>query len=70
MCVISNFLSLKTRIWTRLDKFRPIMNNHNDAFFEFHIYFDDAFKDVENGEVRHVNEYAEILVEVIKEVYT
>ncbi|XP_053090629.1 chitin synthase chs-1-like [Pangasianodon hypophthalmus] len=53
----------------RLDKFRPKMNNHNDAFFEFHIYFDDAFKDVQNGKVRHVNEYAEILVEVIKEVY-
>ncbi|KAM9480691.1 chitin synthase chs-2 [Clarias gariepinus] len=53
----------------RLDKFRPKMNNHNDAFFEFHIYFDDAFKDVQDGKVRHVNEYAEILVEVIKEVY-
>ncbi|XP_060780339.1 chitin synthase chs-1-like [Neoarius graeffei] len=54
----------------RLDKFRPKMNNHNDASFEFHIYFDDAFKDVQNGKMQHVNEYAEILVEVIKQVYT
>lgn len=53
----------------RLDKFRPKMYNHNDDFLEFHIYFDDTFKDMENGKVRHVNEYAEILVEVIKEVY-
>ncbi|XP_058244308.1 chitin synthase chs-2-like isoform X1 [Hemibagrus wyckioides] len=54
----------------RLDKFRPKMNNYNDAYFEFHIYFDDAFKDVQNGKMRHVNEYAETLVDVIKEVYT
>ncbi|XP_060734047.1 chitin synthase chs-2-like [Tachysurus vachellii] len=54
----------------RLDKFRLKINNYNDAFFEFHIYFDDAFKDVQNGKVRHVNEYAETLVEVVKEVYT
>lgn len=54
----------------RLDKFRPKTNNHNDASFEFHIYFEDAFKDVQNGTMRHVNEYAEILVDVIKEVYT
>ncbi|KAK3570402.1 hypothetical protein QTP86_019282, partial [Hemibagrus guttatus] len=54
----------------RLDKFRPKSNNYKDAHFEFHIYFDDAFKDVQNGKMRHVNEYAETLVDVIKEVYT
>ncbi|XP_036440672.1 chitin synthase chs-1-like, partial [Colossoma macropomum] len=54
----------------RLDKYRPKINKQNDVIFEFHIYFDDAFKDVHNGRARHVNEYAEILVEVIKEVYT
>ncbi|KAL7871149.1 hypothetical protein SRHO_G00086460 [Serrasalmus rhombeus] len=53
----------------RLDKYRPKINKQNDIIFEFHIYFDDAFKDVHNGRARHVNEYAEILVEVIKEVY-
>uniref|UniRef100_A0AAR2KI03 chitin synthase n=1 Tax=Pygocentrus nattereri TaxID=42514 RepID=A0AAR2KI03_PYGNA len=51
----------------RLDKYRPKINKQNDVIFEFHIYFDDAFKDVHNGRARHVNEYAEILVEVIKE---
>ncbi|XP_072551649.1 chitin synthase chs-1-like [Salminus brasiliensis] len=54
----------------RLDNYRPKINKRNDAMFEFHIYFDDAFKDVHTGDVRHVNEYAEILVEVIREVYT
>ncbi|KAI2653476.1 Chitin synthase chs-1 [Labeo rohita] len=52
----------------RLDKYRPKTDKHSDVEFEFHIYFDDAFKDVDNG--RHANEYAEILVDVIKEVYT
>ncbi|KAK2894605.1 hypothetical protein Q8A67_011834 [Cirrhinus molitorella] len=51
----------------RLDKYRPKTDKHSDVEFEFHIYFDDAFKDVENG--RHANEYAEILVDVVKEVY-
>ncbi|XP_066541790.1 chitin synthase chs-2-like [Hoplias malabaricus] len=54
----------------RLDKYRPKRNTWNDATFEFHIYFDDAFMDVHNGRARHVNEYAEILVQVIREVYT
>uniref|UniRef100_A0A671Q0N1 chitin synthase n=1 Tax=Sinocyclocheilus anshuiensis TaxID=1608454 RepID=A0A671Q0N1_9TELE len=49
----------------RLDKYRPKTKEQRDVAFEFHIYFDDAFKDVDNG--RHANEYAEILVDVIKE---
>ncbi|XP_058608280.1 chitin synthase chs-1-like isoform X3 [Onychostoma macrolepis] len=52
----------------RLDKYRPKTDKHSDVKFEFHIFFDDAFKDVDNE--RHANEYAEILVDVIKEVYT
>uniref|UniRef100_W5LM31 chitin synthase n=1 Tax=Astyanax mexicanus TaxID=7994 RepID=W5LM31_ASTMX len=52
-----------------LDKYRPKINKPKDATFEFHIYFDDAFKDVNKGKARHANEYAEILVEVIREVY-
>ncbi|XP_063051997.1 chitin synthase chs-2 [Engraulis encrasicolus] len=53
----------------RLDKYRPKPNLRNDVVFEFHIFFDDAFKDVTGSQGRHVNEYAEILVEVLKEVY-
>ncbi|XP_065134934.2 chitin synthase chs-2-like [Paramisgurnus dabryanus] len=52
----------------RLDKYRPKTNTNTDEEFEFHIYFDDAFKKV--GNQRLANEYAETLVEVIKEVYT
>uniref|UniRef100_A0A672P6N0 chitin synthase n=1 Tax=Sinocyclocheilus grahami TaxID=75366 RepID=A0A672P6N0_SINGR len=52
----------------RLDKYRPKTDKQSDVEFEFHIYFDDAFKDVNNG--KHANEYAEIIVDVIKEVYT
>ncbi|XP_036439405.1 chitin synthase chs-2-like [Colossoma macropomum] len=51
----------------RLDKFRPKKNQFSDVAFESHIYFDDAFKQ-KDGE-RHVNEYAETLAEVIREVY-
>ncbi|XP_066506304.1 chitin synthase chs-1-like [Hoplias malabaricus] len=51
----------------RLDKFRPKKNNFNDVSFESHIYFDDAFK--QTGNERRVNEYAETLAEVIREVY-
>ncbi|XP_067276424.1 chitin synthase chs-1-like [Pseudorasbora parva] len=54
----------------RLDKYRPKNNKPSDVEFEFHIYFDDAFMDVDNGRQRHANEYAEILVDVVKEVYT
>lgn len=55
---------------TRLDKYRPKTDKPSDVEFEFHIYFDDAFMDVDNGRQRHANEYAEIIVDVIKEVYT
>ncbi|XP_030646443.1 chitin synthase chs-2-like [Chanos chanos] len=54
----------------RLDKYRPKTTTGSDAIFEFHIYFDDAFKDVKGSKERHANEYAETLVEVIREVYT
>uniref|UniRef100_A0A672P4J5 chitin synthase n=1 Tax=Sinocyclocheilus grahami TaxID=75366 RepID=A0A672P4J5_SINGR len=43
----------------RLDKYRPKTDKQSDVEFEFHIYFDDAFKDVNNG--KHANEYAEII---------
>ncbi|GAA6106472.1 chitin synthase chs-2-like [Tachysurus ichikawai] len=51
----------------RLDKFRPKKNQFNDVVFESHIYFDDAFLTKDNK--RCVNEYAETLVDVIREVY-
>uniref|UniRef100_A0A665U5Q2 chitin synthase n=1 Tax=Echeneis naucrates TaxID=173247 RepID=A0A665U5Q2_ECHNA len=52
----------------RLDQYRPKNNPKTKDFtFEAHIYFDDAFEDV--GLDRHLNSYAENLVEVIKEVY-
>ncbi|KAJ8359915.1 hypothetical protein SKAU_G00164400 [Synaphobranchus kaupii] len=53
----------------RLDKFRPRRNSYKDVRFDYHIYFDDAFEDAEDRKHRRVNEYAEMLVEVIKEVY-
>ncbi|KAJ7987415.1 hypothetical protein DPEC_G00326250 [Dallia pectoralis] len=52
-----------------LDKYRPKNDLNDDVKFESHIYFDDAFKDVKGSKERHVNEYAEDLVEVIREVY-
>ncbi|XP_056622004.1 chitin synthase chs-2-like [Triplophysa dalaica] len=52
----------------RLDKYKPKAEKKSDVEFEFHIHFDDAFKDVNHG--RHINEYAETLTDVIKEVYT
>ncbi|KAI5628169.1 hypothetical protein C0J50_2659, partial [Silurus asotus] len=51
----------------RLDKFRPKKNQFNDVVFESHIYFDDAFLTKDNK--RCVNEYAETLAKVIREVY-
>ncbi|RXN13553.1 hypothetical protein ROHU_029004 [Labeo rohita] len=55
----------------RLDKYRPKTmeqsNVKNDVEFEFHIYFDDAFKNVDNR--RHANEYAEILVDIMYMYY-
>nr|XP_055030531.1 chitin synthase chs-2-like [Misgurnus anguillicaudatus] len=52
----------------RLDKYKPKTDKQSDVEFEFHMLFDDAFKDVNN--TRHANEYAETLVDVVKEVYT
>ncbi|KAM9339758.1 chitin synthase chs-2-like [Symphorus nematophorus] len=54
----------------RLDKYRPRKEGEiSDVSFEGHIYFDDAFRDVPGSWGRHVNEYAEMLVEIIREVY-
>lgn len=47
----------------------PRNNSNDDVSFESHIYFDDAFKDVKGSKERHVNEYAEDLVDVIRVVY-
>ncbi|XP_034748681.1 chitin synthase chs-1-like [Etheostoma cragini] len=54
----------------RLDKYRPKKEGEtSDVNFEAHIYFDDAFRDVPGCRGRQVNEYAEMLVEIIREVY-
>ncbi|XP_037651272.1 chitin synthase chs-2-like [Sebastes umbrosus] len=53
----------------RLDKYRP-QKETSDVNMEAHIYFDDAFRDVPGSRGRHVNEYAEMLVEIVKEVYS
>ncbi|KAM9823995.1 chitin synthase chs-2-like [Neosynchiropus ocellatus] len=53
----------------RLDEYRP-KKDSSDVTFEAHIYFDDAFRDVPGSLGRHVNEYAEMLVEIIKEVFS
>ncbi|XP_070778288.1 chitin synthase chs-2-like [Enoplosus armatus] len=54
----------------RLDKYRPkTEQKFTDFTFEAHIYFDDAFKNVEGSRGRHLNEYAESLVEIFTEVY-
>ncbi|KAM8766238.1 chitin synthase chs-2-like [Acanthopagrus schlegelii] len=54
----------------RLDKYRPKVDpNFNDMTFEAHILFDDAFQDVKGSQGRHLNKYAENLVEVFTEVY-
>uniref|UniRef100_A0A3Q3G9X1 chitin synthase n=1 Tax=Labrus bergylta TaxID=56723 RepID=A0A3Q3G9X1_9LABR len=55
----------------RLDKYRPRTEQKFDDFtFEAHIYFDDAFKQVEGSQGRHLNDYAKSLVEVLAEVYS
>ncbi|CAN9503630.1 unnamed protein product [Ophioblennius macclurei] len=55
----------------RLDRFRPKQEKEmSDVNFEGHVYFDDAFKNVPGSRGRHVNEYAEMLVQVISEVYS
>lgn len=54
----------------RLDKYRPKNETKfKDFTFEAHIYFDDAFQQVEGSQERHLNEYGENLVEIITEVY-
>ncbi|KAI9536167.1 hypothetical protein NQZ68_036265 [Dissostichus eleginoides] len=54
----------------RLDKYRPKNNpKHIDFTFEAHIYFDDAFENVEGSRGRHLNTYAQTLVEILAEVY-
>lgn len=43
----------------RLDKYRPKTDpKYNDFTFEAHIYFDDAFEQVEGSQERHLNKYA------------
>uniref|UniRef100_A0A3B4TFL7 chitin synthase n=1 Tax=Seriola dumerili TaxID=41447 RepID=A0A3B4TFL7_SERDU len=55
----------------RLDKYRPKTEGQSsDVTFESHIYFDDAFRNVPGSQGQHVNEYAEMLVEIIREVYS
>uniref|UniRef100_UPI0037E98F86 chitin synthase chs-2-like n=1 Tax=Semicossyphus pulcher TaxID=241346 RepID=UPI0037E98F86 len=55
----------------RLDKYRPKKEGEtSDVTFEGHIYFDDAFKNVPGSQGRHVNEYAEMLVDILREVYS
>jgi len=41
----------------------------SDVTFEGHIYFDDAFKSVPGSQGHIVNEYAEMLVNILREVY-
>ncbi|CAJ1083111.1 chitin synthase chs-1-like [Xyrichtys novacula] len=54
----------------RLDRYRPKREkNLKDFTFEAHIYFDDAFKQVEGSHGRHLNDYAKTLVEILAEVY-
>ncbi|KAM3595956.1 uncharacterized protein V6R79_005913 [Siganus canaliculatus] len=55
----------------RMDRFQPKSEKEvKDMTFEGNIYFDDAFKDVPGSQGRHVNEYAEALIETIQEVYS
>ncbi|XP_048113173.1 chitin synthase chs-1 [Alosa alosa] len=69
MLLNTRFEILKINKSKRLDKYRPKGNPSNDVGFEFHIFFDDAYKDVTDSCGRHVNEYAETVVEVLREVY-
>nr|XP_040045278.1 chitin synthase chs-2-like [Gasterosteus aculeatus aculeatus] len=55
----------------RLDKYRPKKEGEaGDVTFEGHIFFDDAFTDVAGSRGAHVNQYAEMLVNIIAEVYS
>ncbi|XP_028676539.1 chitin synthase chs-1-like [Erpetoichthys calabaricus] len=56
----------------RLDRYQPKkMSQKNKMSIEAHIFFDDAFVEIEESGRKKlvVNEYAECLVEVISEVY-
>ncbi|XP_037651888.1 chitin synthase chs-2-like [Sebastes umbrosus] len=54
----------------RLDKYRPKIDaKHSDFTFETHIYFDDAFEEVDGSRGRHLNKYAATLVQILTEVY-
>lgn len=53
-----------------MDRYRPKRDQKaTDFIFEAHIFFDDAFVDIESTGERHLNKYAKNLVEIIKEVY-
>ncbi|KAM6959200.1 chitin synthase chs-2-like [Aplochiton taeniatus] len=55
----------------RLDQYRPKNEGGSkDVDFESHVFFDDAFRDVRGTKEPNVNEYAETLVRVIREVYS
>uniref|UniRef100_A0A8D3APD6 chitin synthase n=1 Tax=Scophthalmus maximus TaxID=52904 RepID=A0A8D3APD6_SCOMX len=55
----------------RLDQYKPKKEaGTTDVSFESHIYFDDAFRYVAGSQGRHVNEYAEMLVGIIREVFS
>ncbi|XP_024864204.2 uncharacterized protein LOC108242633 [Kryptolebias marmoratus] len=54
----------------RLDQYRPKTEpKFEDFTFEAHIYFDDAFENVEGNQGRHLNKYAKNLMKILSEVY-
>ncbi|XP_035990232.1 uncharacterized protein LOC118562043 [Fundulus heteroclitus] len=56
----------------RLDQYRPkilTQPKFDDFTFEAHIYFDDAFTNVQGSQDRHLNTYAKDLVKIIADVY-
>ncbi|XP_051811507.1 chitin synthase chs-2-like [Acanthochromis polyacanthus] len=71
LCHWFSLVACKMHALRRLDKYRPKTDEATrDVTFEGHIYFDDAFRDVPGSQGRHVNEYAEMLVDIIREVYS
>uniref|UniRef100_A0A3Q2SPF1 chitin synthase n=1 Tax=Fundulus heteroclitus TaxID=8078 RepID=A0A3Q2SPF1_FUNHE len=55
----------------RLDQYRPkilTQPKFDDFTFEAHIYFDDAFTNVQGSQDRHLNTYAKDLVKIIADV--
>ncbi|XP_037831666.1 chitin synthase chs-1-like isoform X2 [Kryptolebias marmoratus] len=54
----------------RLDRYRPKTEpKFKDFTFEAHIYFDDAFENVEGNQGCHLNKYAKNLIKILSEVY-